>query len=35
MQRVYLNDFFKWNLPVDDPNTNVFLEKQNIPDYRT
>ena len=27
MQRVNLNEFCKWNLPVDDPNTNVLLEK--------
>ena len=35
MQRVYFNEFCKWNLPVDDHNTNVLLEKQKIPDYRT
>ena len=27
MQRVNLNEFCKWNLPVDDTNTNVLLEK--------
>ena len=27
MQRVNLNEFCKWNLLVDDPNTNVLLEK--------
>ena len=27
MQRANLNEFCKWNLPVDYPNTNVLREK--------